>query len=366
MSREVIYVGTYTQPILFGTGQILEGKGKGIYRYELDTDTGAIECKDETPGVVNPSYLTVSPDHRFLYAVNELKEFEGQKSGAVSAFAIDPDTLKLTFLNQKATLGTDPCHVIVGPGDGHIFVANFMSGSECVLPILEDGSLGSPSCFVQHAGHSVDPKRQTGPHAHSTSFSPDGRFAFVPDLGKDMLLTYRIDAAEGSILETAQFRTEPGAGPRHCVFHPNGRFCYLTNEMDCTIYALAYHDADGTFEKLQSVPLLMDDSFTGHNSGADIQITPDGRFLYGSNRGHNSLIGYAVDPETGLLTYIGMTDGHGGVPRNFAIDPTGTFVIIANQDDDNLVVFRIQEDGTLEYVSECFAPTPVCVKPYLF
>ncbi len=364
--KEVIFVGTYTQPILFGTGQILEGKGKGIYRYELDLESGMIRQMDETPDVVNPSYLVVSPDHRFLYAVNELKEFEGKKSGSVSAFSIDPDTLGLTFLNRRATFGTDPCHVIVGPSNRQIFVANFMSGSECVLPVREDGSLEEASCFVQHEGHSVDPKRQMGPHAHSTTFSPDGRFAFAPDLGKDMLLTYTLDEEHGKITQSAEFQTKPGAGPRHCVFHPNGKYCYLTNEMDCTIYTLLYHEQDGTFELLQSVPLLVDDQYSGPNSGADIQITPDGKFLYGSNRGHNSLIGYAVDPETGLLSFIGMTDGRGGVPRSFAVDPTGQYVIIANQDDDNLVVFRVQEDGSLEYVTECFAPTPVCVKPYIF
>lgn len=364
-NKETIFVGTYTEPILFGTGQVLEGKGKGIYRYELDLETGALTLAGATPGVVNPSYLVLSPDRKTLYAVNELKTFRGQPGGGVSAFAVDPDTLELTLLGQQPTYGTDPCHVIVSQNGSHVFVANFMSGSVCVYPVQADGALGEATQFVQHEGSSVHPARQQGPHAHSTTFSPDGRFAFVPDLGMDRLVAYAPDYATGKLAAAASFATLPGAGPRHCVFHPNGKFCYLTNELDCTIYALRYNAADGTFEKLQSVPLLRDEGFTGENSGADIQITPDGRFVYGSNRGHNSLIGYEVDAGTGLLRYVGMTDCRGGVPRNFAIDPTGRYAIVANQDTDNLVVFSIGADGTLSYVSQAFAPTPVCVRPYL-
>ncbi len=363
--KETIFVGTYTQPILFGTGQILEGKGKGIYRYELDLDTGTLVQADALPDVDNPSYLVLSDDHKTLYAVNELKEFGGRKGGAVSAFSVDPDSKKLTFLNQQPTFGTDPCHVVLSKSGSHVFVSNFMSGSVCVYPVQPDGSLGEASHFVQHEGSSVNEKRQKGPHAHSTTFSPDGRFAFVPDLGTDTLVAYQPDEATGTLRNAVSFFTEPGAGPRHCVFHPNGRFCYLTNELDCTIYALKYNQEEGTFEKLQTVPLMQDPAFHGENSGADIQITPDGRFLYGSNRGHNSLIGYEVDGQTGLLRYAGMTDCRGGVPRNFAIDPTGTYVIVANQDTDNLVVFSICQDGSLKYLSQTFAPTPVCVRPYL-
>ena len=363
--KETVFVGTYTQPILFGTGQILQGKGKGIYRYELDLDTGAIEQVGFTPDVVNPSYLVLSDDHKTLYAVNELKKFKDMECGSISAFSVDSATHMLTLLNQQPTGGTDPCHVVVSKNGTHVFVANFMSGSVCVYPVQSDGSLGEASQFIQHEGYSVNPKRQRGPHAHSTTFSPDGRFAFVPDLGIDKLVAYEPDYTTGKLAATDSFATLPGAGPRHCVFHPNGKFCYLTNELDCTIYAMRYNAADGTFEKLQSVPLMMDDSFTGENSGADIQITPDGRFLYGSNRGHNSLICYKADTETGLLCYVGMTDCHGGVPRNFAIDPTGRYVIVANQDTDNLVVFSIGIDGVLTYVTETFAPTPVCVRLYL-
>lgn len=363
--KETVFVGTYTQPILFGTGQVLQGKGKGIYLYELDLDTGTLVQTDVLPDVANPSYLVLSDDQKTLYAVNELKEFQGKKGGAVSAFSVNPESKKLTFLNQQPTLGTDPCHVVISKNGSHVFVSNFMSGSICVYPIRPDGSLGESSQFVQHEGSGVNEKRQKGPHAHSTTFSPDGRFAFVPDLGIDRLVAYEPDYKTGKLEKAISFSTEPGAGPRHCVFHPSGRFCYLTNELDCTIYALQYNPAEGTFQKLQTVPLMQDETFRGENSGADIQITPDGRFLYGSNRGHNSLICYETDDRTGLLRYVGMTDCRGGVPRNFAIDPTGAYVIVANQDTDNMVVFSICQDGSLDYVSETFAPTPVCVRPYL-
>ena len=347
--KETVFVGTYTQPILFCTGQILT--------------SGRIEQKAFMSGVTNPSYLVLSDDRKNLYAVNEVKEFNGMACGAVSAFSVDAAG-NLTFLNQQPTGGTDPCHVIINKAGTHVMVSNFMSGSICMYPVLADGSLGNACQFIQHEGSSTNPNRQRGPHAHSTTFSPDGRFAFVPDLGIDKLVVYEADYSSGTLSPKRPFDTLPGAGPRHCVFHPSGNFCYLTNELDCTIYTLRYSAADGTFEKLQSVPLMADEHFSGENSGADIQITPDGRFIYGSNRGHNSLICYQADPLTGLLRYVGMTDCRGGVPRNFAIDPTGKYVIVANQDTDNLVVFSIGADGILTYITEVFAPTPVCVRPY--
>ena len=199
LNRRLVYVGTYTEPILFGTGKILQGKGAGIYLYTLDITSGALEPLDVVTGVRNPSYLAFDPSHRFLYAVNELKEYEGAASGAVSAFAVDPANGSLTFLNQKPTHGTDPCHLIVDHEGRHVFVANFMSGSVCVLPILEDGSLGGATDFIQHQGSSVDPVRQAGPHAHAVTLDVAGRFLFVPDLGLDQLVVYEYDAAAGKL-----------------------------------------------------------------------------------------------------------------------------------------------------------------------
>jgi 6-phosphogluconolactonase len=220
-----VFVGTYTEPILFGTGQILEGKGKGIYSFFLDLDTGALEPAGLTEGVVNPSYLTLSPDRKTLYAVNELKRFADADQGAVSAFRVSADDFSLQFINQKPTGGTDPCHVVMNKKGTHAFVSNFMSGSVCVFPVSSDGALEDASQFIQHHGSSVNPKRQKGPHAHSLIFAPDEAIAFVPDLGIDKLVAYRTDFESGHLVPSDPdgFKTEPGSGPRHCVFHPNGR-----------------------------------------------------------------------------------------------------------------------------------------------
>lgn len=359
-----VFIGTYTESIRFGTGQVLNGKGKGIYCYELDTDSGAMRLICENTGIVNPSYLTLSNDGSRLYAVNELKEFGGQASGAVSSFSVDPRTNQLTFLNQRATGGTDPCHVVLNNAGTHAFVSNFMSGSVCVYPIAEDGSLKERSQFIQHEGSSVNPKRQTGPHAHSLIFDASNHFAFVPDLGMDKVMIYRTDFNQGILVagESPYFATQPGSGPRHCVFSLDGRYAYLINELASSISALSYDNHAGSFTPLQTISTVMVET-REENTCADVQIHPSGKFLYGSNRGHNSIVIYAVDPASGLLSYVDTQPCGGEIPRNFAIDPTGTWLLAANQDTDNIAVFRIDSaNGILTQVSDVKVPTPVCVK----
>lgn len=365
MQQLCVFVGTYTQPIRFGTGQILEGKGKGIYCYTMDLTTGKLTERFVTENVDNPSYLALSPDKKYLYAVNELKRFEDQDSGAVSAFSIDEGVKGLTFLNQHATRGTDPCHVIVDENQTNVFVSNFMSGSVCVFPVAPDGSLRPSSCFIQHAGSSVNPRRQTGPHAHSLIFSPDNRFAFVPDLGIDKLMCYEPDYDAGILAPapTPYFTADPGAGPRHCVFHPNGKTCYLINELGSSIAVLEYNAEKGTFDKKQTVPSVVEEFDLSNNICACVKVTPDGRFLYGSNRGHDSLVIYAINAD-GTLTLVDFVSCGGQTPRDFDIDPTGRFLICGNQDSDNIVVFSIDPyTGKLAPVFEMEAYTPVCVKP---
>lgn len=361
----LVFVGTYTDPILFGTGEILQGKGKGIYGYRIDPATGALEQVGLTTGVTNPSYLAFDPSRRFLYAVNELKTYDGKPTGTVSAFAVDTPSGKLTFLNKQLTHGTDPCHVLVDDAREHIFVANFMSGSVCVLPIHDDGSLGEASDFIQHQGSGIDPARQKGPHAHSVTLDASNRFAFVPDLGLDRLMVYRFDPTRGMLEANGVpwIKMKPGAGPRHVAFHPNGTFAYLVNELDSTIAALAYAGAAGTFSHLQTVPTLPRD-FTGKSTCADIQVAPSGRFVYASNRGHDSIVIYRVDPRSGALDYVGHEPTQGKTPRSFGIDPTGRFLLAANQDSDTIVSFRIDPDnGTLRPTGQVTpVPTPVCVK----
>ena len=225
----LVFIGTYTDPILFGTGKILQGKGEGIYVYRLDPSSGSLEFVGKTTGIANPSYLAFDSTQRFLYAVNELKEYEGRPTGTVSAFAVDPTTAALRFLNRQLTHGTDPCHVVVDQRRKHVFVANFMSGSVCVLPVRDDGSLGEASDFIQHQGSSIDPVRQNGPHAHSVTLDASNRYAFVPDLGLDKLMVYRFDSKRGMLEPNAVpwIKMKPGAGPRHVALHPGGRYAYL-------------------------------------------------------------------------------------------------------------------------------------------
>jgi 6-phosphogluconolactonase len=362
----LVYVGTYSEPILFGTGQVLQGKGRGIYAFRFDAATGALTPAGVTEGVRNSSYLCFDPSRRFLYCVNEFKQFEGKASGAVSAFRIDPATGALAFLDMKASHGTDPCHLMVDHSGRNVLVANFASGSVCVLPIAEDGSLRDASCVIQHEGSSVDPKRQAGPHAHAVEIDAANRFAFVPELGLDKVMIYAFDAPSGRLAPNPKqpwIKVAPGAGPRQLVMHPNGRFAFLINELNSTMTAYGYDAADGVLTELQTLPTLPPD-FAGHSTCAEVQISPDGRFLYGSNRGHDSIAIFAVDSETGMLSTVDHESTRGKIPRNFVVSPSGDFVIAANQDTGNLVSFRRDRaTGKLTATGQIAeAGTPICVK----
>jgi 6-phosphogluconolactonase len=365
LKQRLVFVGTYTEPIRFGTGKILIGKGKGIYTYALDTASGAMTQCGLIEAVPNPSYLALDSSRRFLYVVNELKEYEGAPTGAISAFAVDGSSGKLSFLNRKATHGTDPCHLTVHQSGRYVLVANFMSGSVCVLPIGEDGGLGDATDVIQHQGSSVDPVRQSGPHAHAITLDDSGRYAFIPDLGLDRVMIYRFDAERGRLEphQTPWVETVPGAGPRQVVMHPGGRYAYLINELNSTMTAFRYDQADGSLEEIQTLSTLPE-GFEGASTCAEVQVAPSGKFLYGSNRGHDSIAIYAIDQRDGRLTLIGHESTQGRTPRNFVVDPAGEFVIAANQDTDNLVSFRLDPaSGKLSPTGyEVEAPTPVCVK----
>ena len=361
----LVYVGTYTEPILFGTGEIVQGKGEGIYIYRMDESSGALELINKATGIANPSYLAFDSTHRFLYAVNELKKFEGQPTGTISAFAMDPKTGKLEFLNRQLTHGTDPLHVVIDKQNEYVFVANFMSGSVCVLPVLKDGTLAKASDFIQHQGSSINPVRQTGPHPHSVWLDRANRFLLVPDLGLDKLIVYKFDRERG-MLEPNRVpwvKTTPGAGPRHMAFHPGGKFAYLINELDSTMVALRYDGQTGTLKVLQVVSTLPD-GFEGASTCSHVEVTPSGAFVYGSNRGHDSIAIYRIDQRTGKITLEGHEPSKGRTPRNFAIDPTGRFLLAANQDSSTIAPFRINEQtGKLTSAGPIVeVPTPVCVR----
>ena len=348
-----VYIGTYTKT-----------SSEGIYVYRLDPSTGALEYSSKAAGQVEPSFLAIDPDQRYLYAVNEINQFEGEQSGAVSAFSIDPATGALTFLNQRSSRGTGPCHLSVDQTGRYVLVANYAGGSASILPIENDGQLGEASDFVQHEGSSAT-ERQQGPHAHSITPDASNRFAFVADLGLDKVLIYRLDQEAGKLKpgDPSWVQVQAGAGPRHFDFHPNGRYAYLINELDNTFTAFAYDQARGALTQLQTISTLPDD-FDGTSYCADVHVAPSGKFVYGSNRGHDSIVICAIDENTGRLTVVGHESGQIANPRNFAIDPTAKFLFVANQDTDTVVSFHIdQQTGELEatgLVTE--VPMPVCLK----
>jgi 6-phosphogluconolactonase len=349
-----LYVGTYTS-----------GASEGIYLYRLDLADGSLKHAGTTAGVVNPSYLTLDPGRRFLYAVNEVEEFGGAASGAVSAFAVDRRTGALSFLNQRASKGGAPCYVKVAATGRFVLVANYVGGNVAVLPVQADGGLGEAVDVEQHEGSGPDRERQEAAHAHFITLDRENRFAYSCDLGTDKVMVYRFDRRTGHLSPNAppSFSTKPGAGPRHLAFHPRGRFVYVLNELDSTVTALAHDPARGTLRELQTLSALPK-GFAGANTGADIHATPDGRFLYSSNRGHDSLACFAVNARTGALRPAGHTPTEGKTPRNFVIDPTGRFVLVANQKSDTVVTFRLDSrTGALRPTGQTArVPSPVCLK----
>jgi 6-phosphogluconolactonase len=352
----VMYVGTYTE----------EGSAsKGIYAYRFDPGSLQLASIGLAAQTENPSFLAVHPNHRFLYAVNEVGNYEGQKSGAVSAFAIDKTTGKLTLLNQVASGGADPCYIIVDKTGKFVLVANYTGGSIAAFPIKEDGSLDKPSAFIQHTGHGTNPKRQEAPHAHSIDLSPDNRFAIVDDLGLDETLVYKFDSAKGSLtLNDPPFaQANPGAGPRHFALHPTGKFGYVINEMGSTVSVFQYDAANGVLHPLQTISTIPK-SFTALNESAEIEVHPSGKFLYASNRGHDSIAIFAIDPNKGTLTLIDYVPTRGESPRNFAIDPTGQLLFAENEKSDNIVVFSINaQTGRLTPTGKVLdISQPVCIK----
>jgi 6-phosphogluconolactonase len=352
----LVYIGTYTEQ---------GSTSKGIYAYRFDPSNAQLTSIGLAAQTTNPSFLAVHPNHRFLYAVNEVGNYKGGKSGGVSAFSINRATGKLTLLNEVASKGADPCYISVDKTGNYVLVANYTGGSIAVFPVLEDGRLGEASASVQHTGHGTNPQRQEGPHAHSIDLSPDNRFAIVNDLGLDETLVYKFDSAKGSITanDPPFAAAAPGAGPRHFAFHPKGKFAYVIDEMGSTISVFQYDAAGGVLHSVQTISTLPKD-FSGHNDDAEIELHPSGKFLYASNRGHDSIAVYAIDSNQGTLTLLEDVPTKGASPRNFAMDPTGTILFAANEKSDNIVLFRIDtKTGRLTPTGEVLdISQPVCVK----
>jgi 6-phosphogluconolactonase len=348
-----MYVGTYTR-----------SASKGIYGYRFDSATGKATPIGLVAETENPSFLAIHPNQRFLYAANEISMYEGQATGSISAFAIDPATQALKPLNRVSSRGSGPCHVTVDKTGKWLFAANYNSGSVAAFPIHDDGTLGESSAFYQHTGSSVNKQRQSGPHAHVVALSPDNRFVLVADLGLDRVFAYRVDPTKGGLAPNdPPFSTlAPGSGPRHLAFRPDEKFVYSLNEMLSTVTSFRFDGARGSLKELQTLSTLPK-GWSGTSTTAEIVVHPNARFLYTSNRGDDSIASFRIDQSRGTLTFVDRTSTLGKTPRNFAIDPSGTFLLAANQDSGNIVVFRIDPGtGRLTSTGEVLnVPSPVCI-----
>ncbi len=341
-----LFIGTYTTKT-----------SEGIYVYKFNTETGDFSPVSIAKGVKNPSFLAISTDKRFVYSVAEVN------GGAVNSYSFDRNTGTLTFINTQSAGGNGPCHVATDKKGKWVIVGNYGGGSLSILPVQADGSLGAAAQTIQHEGKSVNAARQEKAHVHSINVAPNNVDVFVPDLGMDKIMTYTLDTKAGRLRpgNPAFTVATPGAGPRHFTFHPNGKWAYVINELDATMTSFEYKK--GRLTPLQTVTTLPE-GYAGRKWCADIHVSPDGKFLYGSNRAQESLVIYSIAPKTGVLTYVGNQDVLGKTPRNFMIDPTGKWVLVANQDTDNVVIFsRDTKTGKLTPTGkEIKVSMPVCLK----
>jgi 6-phosphogluconolactonase len=347
-----IYVGTYT-----GVGS----ESKGIYRLLLEPAKGSLRPEGEPTEAVSPSFLALSQDGKRLFAVNETGDAAADPAGGVSSFSLNPTSGALTPVNRNSSAGAAPCHLSLDQGDKHVLVANYWGGSVVVFPVQPDGRLGGPTSFVRHVGENPTP-RDPGPHAHAVQVDPGNRFALVADLGLDKLFVYPYDAERGALGDAREVPLAKGAGPRHLAFHPDGKSVYVLNELSGTVTAFAYDPKDGSLRELQTATTLRA-GFTGQNSSAEVAVSPDGRFLFASNRGPDEIATFRIDPASRKLELLRHQATGGQHPRHFAIDPTGSYLVVANRDSDSVVVFAIDSTtGMLSHAAgPVHVPKPACV-----
>ena len=349
-----VYVAAYPRPV-----------SKGIYAYRFDPGSGKVTPLGVAAVTVNPEFFAVHPNHRVLFVANEYDN-PGESGNTVSSFAIDAGTGKLTLLNKISARGDGPCSIVVDKTGRNLLLTNCGSGSVAVLPIATDGRLGEATAFIQHEGSSVNPMRQKGPHAHGIVLSPDNRFALVSDLGLDKVLVYRFDAAKGTLApnDPPFAKVAPGAGSRHLAFHPNGKIVYCISEMASSMTTFEYAAGGGTLKEIQTVSTLPAD-FKGTNTAAEVEVNRAGTVLYGSNRGHDSIAVFSIDPRQFTLTPLERVPTQGRMPRYFGIDPTGKYMFAANQGSDDVVVFAVDaKSGKLTPTGTVLtdAPQPICVE----
>jgi 6-phosphogluconolactonase len=353
---EIFYAGTFSNP-----GE------QGLFVVQFNRATESMEIVQRLEGKASPSFLALHPNKQFLYAVQREGLEAGGKHGSVAAYAIDPTTGHLTWLNEVSSEGQDPCHTSISPGGKFAFVANYSTGNVAMVPISPDGRLGKAVDVAQHTGSGPDKGRQQGPHAHQAVVADRGRMLYVSDLGTDRVWLYFIDEAAGKLIAqpNGHGKNTPGSGPRHLAMHPSGRFAYSCEELTSTIGFFKRDLASGALVLQGQVPMLPA-GFQGQNSGADIHCSPDGKFLYASNRGHDSLVIYRVDPKNGKLTLVNHALTLGGHPRNFCVDRQGTYIWVANRDANQVVLFRRDtRQGTLQPTDQRLdIPQVVCFIQY--
>lgn len=339
-----LIVGTYTNRT-----------SEGIYVFEFNSGTGEVKAVSVTSGLKNPSFFTVSPDGKNIYAVAE-----NDPEGSVYALQFNSATGQLKLINEQSSGGAHPCYIDIDHSGKTLVLANYTGASISVLPINGNKSVGELLQNIPQTGSSINQERQTSPHPHSAVFSPKSNYVFVPDLGQDKIIQYQLEKATGTLKEVGFVKAEPGSGPRHLTFHPNQKFAFVINELNASITAYRY---DKTLTPIQTVKTLPND-FTGKNWCADIHVSPDGLFLYGTNRGHDSIVCYKIDPATGQLTFVERQSVQGKWPRNFMIDPTRNFVLVANQESDNIAIFRRDKSsGKLAFTGkEIKVSMPVCLR----
>jgi 6-phosphogluconolactonase len=350
----LLYVGTYTG-----------AKSEGIYGYRFDSGTGEVSELGLAAKSTNPTFLAVHPNGRFVYAANETGKWGDQPGGYVSAFRVDSATGRLIELNQQSSVGGAPCHLNVDATGKNVLVANYSGGSVACLPLNADGSLKPHSAFVQHVGSSVNPARQKEPHGHSVNLSPDNRFAFVADLGTDKIHTYAFDAAAGSLTARPELDVvmTPGSGPRHFAFGPKGAKAYVINELLQTVTAFRYAPKTGKLTAVDTISTLPDAKPVPGNSTAEVRVHPNGKFVYGSNRGHDSIAVFAVG-KGGKLSAVQHVPVGGKTPRNFNFDPSGRFLFAGHQSSDSFSVFAVDgKTGQLSATGKTFkVGSPVCFR----
>jgi 6-phosphogluconolactonase len=339
------------------------GENGAIHAFRLDLDTGRLKPAQRTTGVEHPFYLALAPNQKYLYSIHA-KEFGGKDAEQIAAYEILGTDGKLKLLNRQSARGSAACYLDVDATGKTVLVANYTSGSVAALPVNDDGSLGKAASFVQHSGSSIDPARQKEPHAHCLVISPDNRFAFAADLGLDQVVCYQLEAAKAKLTANRQpfVRTSPGAGPRHLTFHPNGKHVYVINELSNSVTLFDYDTDSGTLTVKQTISTLPKD-FAGKSYCADLKITPDGRFLYGTNRGHDSIARFRLGKE-GRLTLLGIEPSLGKGPQNLAIAPGGKLLLCANMPGNHVAVFRIDQEmgGLTSAAAPVSMPSPSCIR----